>query len=86
MILNGLKAILIPEEKLESGEILPCVGYVKELKLTAKKDESKNEYPGFNLSYATKTKDMTFDLFVSHVTEKRVSNVYHIDSFTKLGE
>ena len=84
--LEDIHAILVPEEMKNSSDILPCIGYSEHLSLGPVKDEDKGEYPGFNLSYATTTYGMAFDLFVSHLDTKRNASVYRVSSFVPLGE
>ena len=82
--IKNIKAIMLPSDTKDyKGSILPCIGYTDSLTLSEKKDISKNQYSGFNLSYKTDKDDLSFDLFVRN-EEYSNYNIYVVSSFTLL--
>lgn len=84
--IKNIKAIMLPNDMNDYKEsILPCIGYTDSLTLSEKKDVSKNQYSGFNLSYKTDKDDLCFDFFVRDESIDKY-NIYVVSSFTLLEE
>lgn len=82
--LNSLRVIMSPYT--DNNDITwPNIGYSSNLILTEVTNTDNNEYKGFNLSYKTEKKDLSFNLFVSYNNGEYVDDVYWIDTFKKVG-
>ena len=82
--INSLKAIMNPFT-INEDRTWPNIGYSSNLILTEITNTDNNEYKGFNLSYKTEKKDLSFNLFVSYNNGEYVDDVYWIDTFKKVG-
>lgn len=84
--IKNIKAIMLPNDLEDYKEsILPCIGYTDALTLSEKRDVSKNQYSGFNLSYKTDKDNLSFDFFVRDEANDEY-DIYAVSSFTLLEE
>ncbi|MBE6131895.1 MAG: hypothetical protein E7180_00690 [Erysipelotrichaceae bacterium] len=82
--LNSLRVIMSPFT--DNDDITwPNIGYSSNLNLSEVNNTTDNDYKGYNLSYKTEKKDLSFYLFVSYNNGEYVDDVYWIDTFKKVG-